>query len=287
MRSDAPKGFRYSAIYLEKDAPAQDSDRARKRLAAYFKNDLYEHGDVVWSHLEKELGADSKGGYDHTKVAKTILEADQVLFLDVITEIYRSIADQARLAQSRQIALQANAWQSFTHRVFAEEALAFEVDAQCGVHPLVDQAYVTDRTAVIAGLGAPQYSSGLTHYEAAMERFSGADPELGPAIREVFLSAEAVFKAIFPAAPRLEVSEINKRLKPALASIMAENERHAVSLCLTGFGNWVSAAHHYRHADREPESPSIESAVLLISTGSGFIRWMIAFANKISSCEQN
>ncbi len=287
MRSDAPEGARYSATYLAKNPPAQDSGRARRRLAAYISNDLYVHDEVIWSHLEKELGAEAKGGSDYIKIAKVLTEAPQVLFLDAVTEIYCSLLTEGRSAGSRHIGRQADAWQLFVKRVFAEEALVFEIDNKCGVHPLVDQAYVTDRTAVIAGLGDPQYSSGLVHYEAAMDRFSGADPELGPAIREVFLSAEAVFKAIFPTAPRLEVNEINKRLKPELCGNMGENERNAVSLSLTGFGNWVSAAHHYRHADREPEPPSLETAILLISTGSGFIRWMIAFAKKTGRIEQN
>lgn len=279
MRSDAPQGLRYSSTYIERGAPTEDSARARRRLAAYVKDELYEGGPTILSHLEKELGTESRASYAHLQIAQIITDSSPITFLDAVTEIYRANALAARRTQSQAPARRAKSWRDFVARVFAEERLAFEVDAACGIHPLVDQAYVSDRTAVLAGLGDPRFASALVHYEAAMDRFSGADPELGPAIREVFLAAEAVFKTIFPQSPRLEVAEINKRLKSTLSSSMGENEQHAVGLCLTAFGNWVSAAHHYRHADREAEPPSLTTAVLMISMGSVFIRWLAEYPN--------
>jgi hypothetical protein len=44
-------------------------------------------------------------------------------------------------------------------------------------------------------------------------------------------------------------------------------------------GSWVEAAHHYRHGqgEHEPVAPSEDTAVLILSTGSAYLRFLAQF----------
>ncbi len=47
---------------------------------------------------------------------------------------------------------------------------------------------------------------------------------------------------------------------------------------VASFKDWVDASHNYRHeqGSEEPVQPPIDLAILAISNGTSFLRWLIA-----------
>jgi hypothetical protein len=50
---------------------------------------------------------------------------------------------------------------------------------------------------------------------------------------------------------------------------------------LASFKDWVDASHNYRHeqGSEEPVQPPIDLAVLAVSNGAAYIRWLVALDN--------
>jgi hypothetical protein len=83
---------------------------------------------------------------------------------------------------------------------------------------------------------------------------------------------------MFPGAPRLTADEITGRLRPALEKHY-ESERTARRAALKmadALSEWVDGAHNYRHAEgeEEPTPPPLALALVFMSSGAGFLRWL-------------
>ena len=81
--------------------------------------------------------------------------------------------------------------------------------------------------------------------------------------------------------------------KSAAAKLAAAQQRlyegHPTMLAssaklLNGFKEWIDAAHFYRHEEgrTEPGQPEGELALLLISEGLSYVRWLAAIDQKSS-----
>ena len=98
------------------------------------------------------------------------------------------------------------------------------------------------------------------------------------AIRHTFEAAEILFRLICPKAPRLGGAEINTHLKPLVETLYSGDQTacRASMKLLASFSDWVDGAHFYRHGQgtEEPTQAPLEIAVLAISMGASFIRWL-------------
>jgi hypothetical protein len=99
------------------------------------------------------------------------------------------------------------------------------------------------------------------------------------AVWGVFDAVETVFKLIFSKATRLGASEVKSMLRPLALSSLVGAERNATGQILNSLEDWVNACHQYRHAQgvEEREPPSEALALLMVSNGAAYLRWLVGF----------
>lgn len=162
-------------------------------------------------------------------------------------------------------------------RIFAEEGVRYSVDDRGGVHLRVDEQFEVTRAATVQGMGAPRYAAALASLEAGYRALDGVPPDGREAIRDVFGSAENVFKQAF-AAQRLAGHLIDQHLRPAVAALPWNQEAlEAGDVTCDALKNWATAAHKYRHeiGRPDPHQPPLDLAILMVSQGTAFVRWLV------------
>jgi len=269
------KGKRFSQVYLEKGVPVADSNRLRNRLGAFYSETLRDYDGRIVRLIHRETGAKVPFIVSSYHVRRFFEQCDVRDLLDSITLIFQLLRDssEGRLAQQ---------WHEFVARAFREENVGYRLDDEGRVHFAVDEEFERTRSALLAGL-----SSQPAVQEAFQKAYSLLDvdtPDTAGAVRSVFESLEILYKHIIKAEgkERLNTGGVQKKLKPILQQVFRDNgiacqacEHMMDSLC-----DWIDAGHMYRHGQKveTPLPPPIELAVLFISQGAGFIRFLLPFA---------
>ena len=162
-------------------------------------------------------------------------------------------------------------------RIFREENVAFEIDEKGEVHPMVDSAFASARHSAIATLSDSRYSGSLGFIEKSENYLLQEPQDFKGAIVAVFEAAENLFKLMYDV-PRLNKAKVKEKISKLQQSMYKEDEvaRRAADKALNGFSEWVDAAHNYRHAPGEEKlsQPPEEVAILLISQGYSYVRWL-------------
>lgn len=275
---DRPTGQRFTQVYLDPAPVSSDSIRLRNRVAEHFYGDHYEFGERVRAAILSELGCPiRRTGISANDVRTFLQECAHHDFLDAITVIARALP--ASYEGAIRVSYPRHLWIGFVNRALSETNVAFVLDEKAGVHPRIDTAFVANRQSAVAGLEIAKHRAALEHFEEAFAALDGATPRTGHAIREMHLALETVFKQAFAKAARMDVGEINNLLKPRVVDRLRGPELEAAKLMLTSAGNFVSAGHQFRHANGEPEPvpPSLELTVWMLSQGTAFLRWLVAF----------
>lgn len=189
--------------------------------------------------------------------------------LDTITVAYQGMV---KVGRQDDFISQAN-------RIFREENIAYEVDEEGGVHPVIDRAYAATKQSAILGMSESRYALSLARVDEVDTALMASPPNYIQAIRSVFGANENLFKLMF-GAHRLDARSANDKIGRLL---QANYANHPIMLrssaqILKSFGGWIDAAHHYRHEEgaEEPSQPADELAIVLISEGMSFVRWLAA-----------
>jgi len=275
MEDDHACGKRFSLVYLKSDRLIPDSIRLRRRLIAVFEGEIGHNSGEVGRILQGELGISvltfNYGSYFVTW--SDILRWEMRDVLDAITLIGRTFdGNEGKYSRfKREIS-----------RIFAEESASYRLDEKCGVHPAIDAAYLANFDSMIRHLGSKRFESARTHV-------AKADDELLPAgnsreaIRAIFDAVENLYKQIFPKAQSINSAGIKNDLKPFAQRFYLDGpEARAVSKNVDALSDWVEACHNYRHdpGHPDPTPPSEELAVLIVSQGIGYVRWLADLLSK-------
>jgi hypothetical protein len=277
-----PQGERFSHIYLARGEPTADSARMRHRLgtalAALGASELRRF-------LEAELGITApqyKHTYGWREFTATAALRD---ILDTITITFRYLDGEVRRHNRTRESL--FEWLRTVRRIFAEENLGYQVDVKGGVHFAIDEEFERNRSSAIASLQGSRYANALAEFTAAFASLDLVPANGKAAIRGVFLAAEALFLLMFPAASILGGPEVARHLRPVVDRTLGHDAsaRSAAHQILVGFKAWVIAAHNYRHEQgtEEPAQPPLSIAVLMVSQGAAFVRWLAELDQEIST----
>jgi hypothetical protein len=287
--TDRPAGQRFSFTYISQGDPTNDRKEMRYRLGKLLEKDKH-HPTRLRSNL---MGGNSTYVKDDTKLIESMEEELGVQFatvingqsywtwtqffaklpltkiLDAITVLYMVMTEHGK----------ADVFISEVNRIFREENIAFEVDEQGGVHPIIDGAFHQTKQATIRGLSSERYALCLLRLEEVDASLMSDNPNFTQAIRAVFGANENLFKLMFNTQrldKRVALDQIGKQIQIVYSDhpIM----QRASAQILNSYGNWVDGAHHYRHEEgsETPTQPAEELAIVMISEGMSFVRWLAA-----------
>jgi len=272
---------RFSCLYLRPSEPTPDSARARYRIAALFREEGFsEHAAALAAYVGREVGipqfADSRHSSQWNQFVRECRIGD---LLDTITVIYRylfwHVGEQS-----------AHWWRDAVRRIFSEEKLAYRLDDIGGVHPAVDQEFQRNISSVIAGMQAPRYQKVAQLLESAATHLLADPANYKQAWRATLAAVEGLFGMMFPYV-RMTADEMDRHLLPMVQNAYAgdASAHTAARAMVNSLQTWVEAAHAYRHepgADDPPQPPA-DVAILAISGGASFVRWLIALNDSRAS----
>jgi hypothetical protein len=189
-----------SELDQERGTPLHDSKTFRRRLHQYLtNNNTFSYGYTV-EIFEREFGLDADN------VEKEFMSVRVPLLLSIITAASDDCVERAQrnhgskgLYFDMRVRLL-----RFVGRALQEENLAYEVDEQGGVHPLIDTEFQHNRQTAIAALGLPRYVNVANSLQNAFDRITVVDTDTKAAVRDIFDAAESLFKLVLAPAQRRE-----------------------------------------------------------------------------------
>lgn len=296
-----PIGEFYERVYLERGAPTRDSELLRRRLGAYVQHriDAKDHWELAkFITVETGLSAPvsgSGGAMAWVKFEDAFNGLPLIDLLKLITVVWRwlSSAEVVGFGKDGGPAYGTtwrDAWRTFVARALSEENVGYEVDERCGVHPTVDAEFQHSRAAAIAGLAAERYRGVRPAVEAAFERLSALPAEGTDAARSIFEAAESLTKLITGSGADLTEGLVEKTLRSVCGGLFSSDEqlKSTTQRLISSFAKWVSAVHPYRHGHAR-EHPLVlpeDVAILVVSEGAAFIRWLVELDRRISDASK-
>ncbi|NLS03608.1 hypothetical protein HGP14_09580 [Rhizobium sp. P32RR-XVIII] len=272
--NEAPKGHRFSQLYLRNSELLPDSERARRRIGFLIGENFFaeDFGQV----LARELGIPIPGNSSYASAWPSIVkDLDLRDFLDLITVRYKKLNNQFQQERSR--VFQARFLKA-AREIFAEEDLRYRIDDLGGVHLTVDEAFEAVRISVITALIGVRYNGVRSVYEQGFSYLDKSPPDGKGALRSSFFATESLFRLMFPTSHQLSGGEVQKHLEPLVNRIYAD-QKPAIYLAqkqVASFKDWIDGAHFYRHEPgaEEPSQPPLELAIYMITQAGGHIRWL-------------
>ena len=275
-------GSRYSQIYIARDKPSEDNQRFRNRLAAYFQTHLARlYDDECCAEFRMVTGADipRRGVYVFDSVFR---EAELRDVLDAITTTYDVLVS----ANSFSGGGPARLWLQFVAQVMDEENVSYEVDSSCVVHYRVDEEFARNREAALAALDRQEFGAVRAAFEDAFRHFDSSRQDTKASVRSMFEALETMAKLIVPDAPRLTKNLCTQKLKDACLEVLQPDatESDVLNQLFFSLGYWVEGVHNYRHGQHSHDevAPSVESAVLILSSGTAHLRHLASCAAKMA-----
>jgi hypothetical protein len=283
MATEPPQNPSFRRLYLRPDSPLPDSPRLRRRLATIVPNHwfkTFEDREALGGWMASEFGIDvphveSMGGREYW-LEDFFLKANIHEVLDSITAIGRLLALTGTSGKNPR---PADRWIAIVRGMFVEEHMAYRIDDDWVVHPLVDQAFDAARVSAIGALAGDAFNAARAHFENAIAALEEDPPDTRGAVRDCFDAAENLFKLLTGTGQDLTQANVTATLKPVVdrlhGGLDPATQSHAGRM-LSSFADWANAGHPYRHAQAgtEIQAPTVALAVLYLNTGAGFIRWL-------------
>lgn len=265
---DAPRGERFSHVYISHPDLLADSQRMRRRMGHI----LYRFGpEDLYAILNRELGTNLSALNSNLEFywPNAMAKAELRDVLDAITVVAR----MPRTVTSSFV--------NEVRRIFREEKVRYTVDDEGGVHFAVDAEFEQARISAIRRLAGSRYQGVRHHFDAAYTALDGVPPDPKLAMRNVFFAAEGLFRLMFPNAHQLSGGEIAKHLKPVIDGTYDGKKPaiHAAQKQIAQLVEWVNGAHFYRHepGTEEPVQPPLEMAIQYVGSGASWLRWLCEF----------
>lgn len=276
---------RFSTLYEAPSELSKDSPQLRKRLARKLYRTAGER--IIYKlsqHLNDELCLEFFNSNSQQSWEDTFKRASLGQVLSAITEVPRV------LRQERHSSFHLPSYLSEVNRIFQEESAAYYADDRAVVHPRPDEVYRRSYSATVAGLSRAGLEAAAAEVEKA-DRHLLEDPvDWGRAVYSVFMACENIFK-VATEAKSLNHHAFKDKLLPVLEK-RYEGEPEKVTAfntsLVSGFYDWISACHEYRHASGEAmvSPPPPELAMQAISNGYSYARWLAEIYTYKQSLEE-
>ncbi|MBX2833707.1 MAG: hypothetical protein KTR28_01915 [Micavibrio sp.] len=265
----------------------------RKRISSYYLNNIHHEkfradykdtkiDHLIYQQLEQELGikistsSSSFGIVFYTE--QFLLNCELADFLDSLTIIYFCSKLLGKDTSKK--------WLDFVERVFREQGTEYSIDSEGDVYPYIDSEFSNSHHSTLISLDKQRYEQAKSIYLSAYSALRADKQNTRTAIKDIFESLETVSKLIDSKIQRLGNKEVSYNLTNICAAkIQDEDEKTFIKEILKGFAKWVDAHHIYRHGQAKEQltPPSLDSAILSLSIGSAYLRYLIEIDQKIIS----
>ena len=275
--NEIPEGVLFSRAYLTRGEPLRDSQRFRRRLSAYLDQNFRDEGSEIANRIHSEIGVDVPRQYKGYDLQAFFEKAELRDVLDTITIVAKLITEEAPA--------EVDSWLTFVKRTFHEESMGYCLDSKGGVRFFVDQEFERNRLSALSCLSEPQYRAVLDSLEKSFLEIDQVPSDTKNAVREIFEAMEILTKLLTKSQQDLDEKTIRSSLKPLLMSQHAKEHASVIASTdhmVEGLVHWVNAGHKYRHGQKTEVTvaPSLTYAVLYLSTGAGYIRWLVTLFAK-------
>lgn len=278
MNENKPStGKRFSHVYCERGEPAKDSILFRRRLGVFIDDEFDQISYKLAVYVRKESGI---APFSSSSFINLFEREDIHTILDLITIIWRFLKQSEKLDRHF---YGRNKWRDWVDRVLKEENIGYWVDEACGIHYLVDQEFEHNRFCTLKYLNRTEYTGIRDAFTSAYHYFDCDEPDTKAAVRSMFESLEILAKLLTDC-HRLNKSVVKDKLKKR-AEEAYRNEPTVLKVIpsiFNSFAEWVDSIQVYRHGQNEPEpvNPPIEIAVLVLSSGASYLRWLLEIDQK-------
>jgi hypothetical protein len=272
-KKEIREGQLFSRTYLEHGEPTRDSKRFRTRIQAYFNEVLAEHIEVNLANLiGSQLGVTVAWHQGYLNFQDFFSNAELRDILDTISLITKLLQMESGEG--------AKLWMEFVKDVFEEENVGYRIDPKGGVHYLVDEEFERNRVSAIASITSPKYAAVMRALELAFSALDARSINTKTAVRDTFEALEIVIKLLTNSNKNLDEKLVKNELAALLRKLPEYTEPSGASTIgkfIESLADWVNAAHPYRHGQKTEKlvAPSLTSAVLFLSTGAAYIRWLV------------
>ena len=224
--------------------------------------------------VERFTGANTRTSTGHFYLEQFLMKAPVIDVINSITISYLLVKKHYRKYSNPRPA----EFQREVSRILEQEQISFEVDQECGVHPRIDKEFSQSKAATIRALSDPRFSTARGRFEAACDELRADEKASTDSIDRVFKATENIFKQLFPRKTQLKAEGIKRCLNPRFQEIYETNlpaKRASTKMCAS-FSDWVDAAHFFRHehGHEVPTPAPLDFAVLMVSQGAGYLRWL-------------
>lgn len=240
---------------------------------------LTEHSDALVPIIHRETGAKVPFIYNSYSLPKFFEQCEIRDLLDSITIIFQHLLCIDRVWGKSSYA---TVWHKFVSRVFSEENVGYRLDKEGGVHFYIDEEFERIRSTLISSLTSQPAVKDFV--ERAHSFLDQDPPDTGSAVKSMFEALEILYKHIVNAVgkDRLNSKGVQEKLKPILQKSLSSDPvaSKAVDHIMDSFCDWIDAGHMYRHGQKleEPSPPPLDYAVLFISLGSSYLRYLLPLA---------
>ena len=284
---------RYSLEYIEKTETVQDSAVIRKRISSYYQNNIhYEkfyYSDVrsrsvekksydffIAKLIEQHLGISVpqfSGSYSIVyRTTELMQNCTLIQFLDIISVVSSTISKCANDGDLY------NQWVNFVEQVFREENSFFRIDSDGIVRPYVDKEFSQGYRSSLSLLDNDRYDHIRGIYKHAYDALRSDKSNTRVAMKDIFESIESLCKIMNSRIKGLNSKEITKYIEPICTELISdEDEKNYIKQMLSSMKKWIDAHHIYRHGQGKEEysPPSLNAAILSLSTGSSYLRFLL------------
>lgn len=273
MPDTPPDNARFSLVYMKQGETVRDDPKMRLRIARV----LYEAGmtdgrRLTFSNLiTRELGVPGiPRSHTYTSWDEFFLRQPLNVVFDLIWLMRKYLADSGYTDPPRRMLAE-------VQRIFSETQAGYTVNRYGSVRYIVDQAFEANRAISIFALQGEKYRAAMAHIEGVDAALTKTPMDGRAAIRAVFDAAENIFKQISKK-DRLTRDFATAELSSHIAIAYPDDSlaTRSQGKTIRSFGEWVDAAHFYRHESGQPapHQPPEDVAVLLVSQGISYVRWL-------------
>lgn len=282
MNEERPLGELFTEVYRNRGAANDDSERFRNQVSAGLDDLLARHDHYDFArYLQMTTGlvVPYRRGVDSITYQfdryVTTCEIDDLL--DFVTHVARYFVVKRHAYGEPRVRL----WVAHVRAALETQNMNYEIDERAGMHHRVDAAFQRGRELTLACLSASGFEAARMEIESAFDFLTTVPANTKMAVVNAFLAAENVFKVVLGSGANLTETEVRRSLLPLVQRQTSSGDsalrQSATRACLS-FGAWVDAAHPYRHGHDEVSvvAPPRDLAILLVTGGADFIRWLVA-----------